>query len=131
MKNSVLIALLVLTSITSCSSDDNLSDDLSQEEQAQNLSEIFLEIENLSLSVVCENSADWTFTSYGTRPCGGPAGFIAYSLNIDVNLFLELIEEHREKQQEFNEKWEIVGICIVPQQPTGVICENGSPVFEF
>ena len=127
MRSSILIALLLLMSIPSCNSDD----DLSQEQDAQILREIFLEIENLALSVACENSADWTFTNYGSKACGGPGGFIAYSVNIDVEIFLELIEEHREKQQEFNKKWGIISDCSVPPQPIGVICQNGIAVLEY
>ncbi|PCI32635.1 MAG: hypothetical protein COB60_09245 [Flavobacteriaceae bacterium] len=127
MRNSILIALLFLTSITSCTSDNELS----QEEEAQNLRELFSEIENLALSVDCENAAEWSFTGYGIKACGGPIGFIAYSVNIDVDLFLELIEEHREKQRAFNKKWGISSDCSVPTQPAGVICQNGSPVLDY
>ncbi len=127
MKISIFIALLLSMSIISCGSDDELS----QEQEAQNLSEMFSEIENLTISIDCENSSEWTFTSYGSKACGGPVGFIAYSLNIDVDLFQRLIEKHREKQQEFNKKWGIISDCSIPAQPTGVICEDGNPVLQY
>jgi len=127
MKKSILIASLFLMAIISCSSNNELS----QEQEAQNLSEMFSEIENLALSVACENAAEWTFTAYGSKACGGPVGFIAYSENIDSALFLELIAEYSNKQQEFNEKWSISSDCSVPSQPTGVTCQDGSPVLNY
>lgn len=123
----MFIILLLSMSNISCVSDDELN----QKQEAQNLSEMFSEIENLTISIDCENSAEWTFTSYGSKACGGPVGFIAYSLNIDVDLFQRLIEKHREKQQEFNEKWGIMSDCSIPAQPTGVICEDGNPVLQY
>ena len=127
MRSSILIVLLFSMFITSCNRDD----DLSREQEAQKLSEMFSEIENLALSVACENSAEWTFTNYGSKACGGPVGFMAYSVNIDVEFFLELVEEYREKQQAFNEKWGIVSDCSVPPQPIGVICQDGSAILEY
>ena len=123
----MFIVLLLSMSNISCVSDDELN----QKQEAQNLSEMFSEIENLTISIDCENSAEWTFTNYGSKACGGPVGYIAYSLNIDVDLFQRLIEKHREKQQEFNEKWGIMSDCSIPAQPTGVICEDGNPVLQY
>ena len=120
-----LFALLI--TIGSCNKDDGLT----QEQESQYLNELFSEIQNLSASISCENSTEWDFTSYGNKACGGSVGFIAYSINIDVELFLKKIEEHRISQQEFNKKWGIFSDCSVPPQPTGVICENGNPVFEY
>jgi len=127
MRKSILIAILFLISIISCSSNHELS----QEEEAQNLREMFSEIENLAQSIGCENAAEWTFIAYGSKACGGPIGFIAYSVHIDVELFLELIEEHTVKQMAFNEKWGISSDCSVPSQPTGVICQNGNPILNY
>jgi hypothetical protein len=104
---------------------------MTQDEEAQNLQEMFTEIENLAASEKCDDPSDWTFTSFGSKACGGPIGFIAYSINIDVVLFLEKIEEHRSKQKEFNEKWGIISDCSVPSQPIAIKCEDGNPVFEY
>ena len=120
-----LLALLII--MGSCDKDDGLT----QEQEAQNMNELFSEIQNLASSISCENSTEWNFTSYGNKACGGHVGFIAYPSNIDVELFLEKIEEHRISQQEFNKKWEIVSDCSVPAQPSGVICKDGNPVFAY
>lgn len=117
----------ILFTILSCSAKK----DLSQEQETQQLNEMFAEIETLASSESCDVASEWTFTSYGSKACGGPIGYIAYSINIDTELFLQKIEEHKAAQQAFNEKWGIISDCSVPQEPNAVVCENGNPVFEF
>ncbi|MFT5145982.1 MAG: hypothetical protein ACI8RP_001911 [Urechidicola sp.] len=128
MKKLNFIGIALLIGICfSCNNDDALT----QEQQAQNLDQMFSEIEILATSENCDDSAEWTFTSYGSKACGGPLGFIAYPINIGTELFLKKIEEYTTAQQEFNQKWGIVSDCYVPSQPSEIICKNGSPVFEY
>ena len=115
MKELKIIGILFLFGICFSCNDDV---ELTQEQEMQNLNRLFSEIENLATSENCSESTEWTFTSYGSKACGGPIGFIAYSTNIDTDLFIEKIEEHRTAQQEFNEKWEIISDCSVPSQPS-------------
>jgi hypothetical protein len=128
MKKLNFIGIALLIGICfSCNNDDALT----QEQQAQNLDQMFSEIEILATSENCDDSTEWTFTSYGSKACGGPLGFIAYPINIGTELFLKKIEEYTTAQQEFNQKWGIVSDCYVPSQPSEIICKNGSPVFEY
>lgn len=128
MKKLKLILILVLAGFCfSCGNDDKMS----QEQEAQNLKLMFSEIENLASSESCNDSSNWTFTSFGSKACGGPVGFIAYSLNIDTELFLDKINEHRIAQQEFNNKWGIISDCSLPSEPSEVECENGNAVLKY
>jgi hypothetical protein len=128
MKKLKFIGIFFLIGICFSCSD---SEGVTQEQEAQILNQMFSEIENLASNVNCNNSSQWAFTNYGSKACGGPIGFIAYSTNIDIDSFLEKIEEHRTAQKEFNEKWGIISDCSIPSQPSGIICENGKPVFEY
>lgn len=128
MKKMKFIGMIFLFGIfLSC----NKEDELSQEQEGQNINQMFFEIESLVNAEFCNNSAEWTFTSYGSKACGGPVGFIAYPTNIDTEFFLEKVEEHRKAEEEFNQKWSITSDCSVPSQPSSVVCENGSPFFEY
>ena len=109
----------------SCNNDDGPT----QEQEAQALNLMFLEIEGLANSEKCVDSEEWTFTSYGSKACGGPVGFVAYSINIDTELFLEKIEEHRIAQEEFNQKWGVISDCSLPPEPSGIICKNEYTIF--
>ena len=128
MKSLKLIAISLLMGICfSCSNDEGIT----QEQEAASLSEKLAEIEGMATTKSCDNPSEWTFTDYGEKACGGPVGYIAYSTNIDTELFLEKIEAHRFAQQRFNEKWGIISDCSLPAEPSGIICENGNPVFIY
>lgn len=83
--------MLCLIFLISCGARD----DLTQGQDAERLNELFVEIETLASSVDCEDADNWTYTTYGSKACGGPVGYIAYSTDIDEEVFLAKIEEHR------------------------------------
>ena len=89
------------------------------------------DIKDLAFSQECEDATKWTFTSYGSKVCGGPVGYIAYSTSIDKTLFLDKIAEHRIAQDQFNGKWGIISDCSIPQKPEDVVCEDGEAVFVY
>jgi len=118
--------------LLSCSSDDELmqaedDQELTQEEEVQNLSELLAEIELLATSEACTGDSDVSFTAIGNKACGGPAGYIAYSLKIDTDSFLEQVEEYTEQQLAFNMKWGVISDCAVENPPSEVSCMNGVP----
>lgn len=117
----------LMTLFVCCTADDENT----QEQEAQYLTQLLTEIEMLAASENCNVSSEWTFTSYGSKACGGPTGYIAYSRTIDVDSFLAKIEKHKTAEQEFNVKWAIVSDCAFATSPTAVNCENGKPVLEY
>ena len=95
MKKVLLV--LLLTTLTSCQDNETLS----QDQAAQNLQDMFTEIESMVNTISCDNSDDWTFIGYGSNACGGFVGYIAYPVFIDTQLFIELIEAHIQAQEDF------------------------------
>lgn len=117
---------LLLFLVVSCSiENDNQNDDLAA------LQVMFEEIQTLATSVSCTDATEWTFVSYGSKACGGPQGYIAYSNQINVAYFLSLIEEYSTAEREYNIRWGIVSTCDIPEIPTGVSCQNGSAVLIY
>lgn len=112
----------------SCSATN---DALSKQDVNPDIFEMFAKIEEIASSVKCENASEWKYTSYGSKPCGGPQGYIAYSTSIDTDNFLKLIEEHKIAEKKYNEEQGLVSDCSVPTEPTGVICENDAPVLVY
>ncbi|MFD1615235.1 hypothetical protein [Gelatiniphilus marinus] len=102
-----------------------------QEIDHQKLMDLYNEIYNLSISVSCTNANDWLFTAYGAKACGGPQGYIAYSNQIDTDAFLQKVEAYNAAETAYNIKWDIVSTCDLPQQPKGVKCQNGFPLFIY
>jgi hypothetical protein len=130
MSLSKILAIVFLF-IVAKSCDEKADKNLTQQQESEMLNELLTEIQNLASSKECIDALAWTYTAYGSKACGGPVGYIAYSTNIDTDLLLDKVEEHKTAQQEYNQKWSIFSDCSVPPEPDGVICENGSPVFVY
>lgn len=95
------------------------------------MQEVYKEIISLSESETCSFSEDWLFTAYGSKACGGPIGYIAYSKKIDQNYFLGLVDRFTELQAEYNRKTGAVSDCALAVRPTSVTCESGKPKFIY
>lgn len=102
-----------------------------QEKDHENLMGLFHEIKELSQSVSCTNSTDWKMVAYGSKACGGPQGYIAYSTKINVDVFLEKVAKYTKAEDEYNKKWSIVSTCDVTAKPKTIECENGLPVLKY
>ena len=128
MRNIPFIGIfLLLSTFFSCDEKDTAS----QEQEAQHIQQLFTEIQAMASSVPCENESLWNFTNYGSKACGGPVGYIAFSTTIDTTAFLQKVAAHRIAQEKYNIKWGIVSDCSAPAQPIGVVCENNLPVFVY
>ena len=109
----------------SCNNDDSSS----QDTETQNLDKMDDEIISASMvnSTPCTDPTEWSFTAIGEKGCGGPAGYIAYSLKINVPEFLKKVENYTNAQKAYNKKWGVISDCSVMSQPNGVDCVNGKP----
>ncbi len=136
MHMRLLIIILVTTLLfISCSDQDDPivecdTPGISQEADAEKLQLLLAQIEELSLSESCDDPIDWTFTPYGSKACGGPLGYIAYSTQIDVDEFLELVQSYTEATAAFNQNWQVFSDCAVVNPPSRVVCQEGLPVLE-
>ena len=128
---SIFIALLMLGCEQNNQEWGEITDWTSRERDNELMAELLEEIQGLSMQVECTDAENWSWTAYGSKACGGPVGYIAYSQGIDTNYFLELIEYHAEQQDLFNQKWGIISTCDIPIQPSGIYCEDGKPQFGY
>lgn len=79
----------------------------------------------------CVNVDDWLLIGIGAKPCGGPRGYIAYSINIDTETFLALVEDYNKNAQEYNEKQGLISDCAIVSPPSSIKCENGKAVLVY
>lgn len=98
----------------------------SQEEEQQVLIEWYETILVLSNTEACEDSVNFAFTPIGSKTCGGPTGYIAYSLSIDTENFLDEVADYTAAQNVFNLKWGIPSNCMIEPMPSGIECINGT-----
>ncbi len=117
----VVLLSLFLGILIGCDDDDAST----EEQESDTLEEMLFEIIKIAESVDCVTPDDWTFTPIGSKACGGPTGFLAYSVTIDTNDFLEKVEAYKEAMNAFNIKWGVISDCALPATPVGVTCVDG------
>lgn len=129
MKNIKLLFTAFVFLFLSCDSDDSSS----KEAETQNLTKLYDEIISASManSTPCTDPTEWSFTAIGSKACGGPTGYIAYSLKINVTEFLKKVKNYTNAQDAYNKKWGIFSTCEMMLPPTGVDCVNGKPTLIY
>lgn len=124
MKKYIIPFLLILSSC-------QLSEDDPKEYSLTEIDELYEKIISISESKTCTNSSDWKFTAIGSKACGGPTGYIAYSNQINESEFLNLVNQFTELQENYNRQNNIGSDCAFVSPPAGIICENGKPVLLY
>jgi len=129
MKNIKFLFIAFNILLFSCNNNDSSS----QETEMQNLTKMYDEIISTSMvnSTPCTNPAEWSFTAIGSKACGGSAGYIPYSLKINVPEFLKKVENYTNTQAAYNKKWGIMSTCEIIVPPSGVDCVNGKPTLIY
>ncbi|MDT0606781.1 BPTI/Kunitz domain-containing protein [Croceitalea rosinachiae] len=122
MKEYLIFALTILT-LSSCSNDDELSQD--------DLDVQLLEIRALSEGEVCNDVADWRFVAIGAKACGGPSGYMAYSIKIDTLSFFAKVEEYTSAQKQYNMDNGIISDCAIDPIPVGIQCKDDVAVLIY
>ncbi|SFU65480.1 hypothetical protein SAMN05216480_111130 [Pustulibacterium marinum] len=127
MKYRYLIMLCCISSLMSCTSDNNST----QEEDAQSLQEQYATLKAYGQTTTCTNAADWLYTPVGTKACGGPTSYLAFHMDIDTTVFFAMVDAYTEAEKDYNEKWGISSDCSITQEPTGIDCENDLPILLY
>jgi hypothetical protein len=102
-----------------------------KEAEALLLSDLLNEIVGMTSQISCSEANQWQFAPYGSKPCGGPQGYLAYSNNINVTSFLNKVTDYTEKDDAFNVKWGIMSDCTVAMAPEELICHDGVPIILY
>ncbi len=141
-KNIYSLCLLFILWLTSgCEKEDKPVDDCisthsvtntsKQAEDDALLTELSTEIYGLSGSATCQRANLWGIASIGVKPCGGPAAYIPYRLEIDVDCFLKKINHYTLQTEKYNKKYGLISDCSVLTPPKAVSCQSGIPVFVY
>lgn len=121
------LAPLLLLLFTSC----GLFEEESKDYDLNTIEELLFDINQLAESKTCTNPNTWKLTPIGSKACGGPTGYLAYSSEINESEFLDLVEQYTKLQMEYNLKNNIASDCMYMVSPIGITCENGKPVFIY
>ncbi|PIB35088.1 hypothetical protein BFP72_06590 [Reichenbachiella sp. 5M10] len=130
----LFVILLATGLLSACSTEDVTKENRlpdSQEEQQAYLEEQLAAITELAESVTCQDADQWSFTPLGSKACGGPSSYIAYSHSIDVSEFLLKVASYTTATAAYNRQWSIASDCAITPAPSSVICESGKAVLTF
>ncbi|HEY9222135.1 MAG TPA: hypothetical protein VIO43_11250 [Lutibacter sp.] len=97
----------------------------SKEEDLAELATLQEEIELVVNSGDCSENSDCESIAFGSKACGGPKTYLAFSTTIDVVLLEQKVAIYNELENDFNKKWGIISDCSVPTPPVDVICVAG------
>jgi hypothetical protein len=125
MKPSVYLLILALfAGLTSCKEEEIFSE-LSREKQEELLDLKWEQLQQMIAAESCNTPENWGILPIGSRPCGGPATYLPYSVNMDVDLFNQRVDDYTSMQISYNQQWGIGSICSLAPVPKAIVCEEG------
>lgn len=126
MKKFILI-FAVLATLISCIDFDNNQNNTQEEEltELRNHKNYILSlVENAS----CSENSQCEFIALGSKPCGGSWSYIVYSSTMDTKLLLEQVAIYNLKEQQYNQKWNVISDCMFVMPPKRADCINNKCV---
>ncbi|SKB85042.1 hypothetical protein SAMN05660226_03421 [Parapedobacter luteus] len=123
-KVTFLVGLVAVLMVFACEKQTIMG---SPEAESLQLEALRQEIDSLAAQYPCEDVTEWRFTAIGEKACGGPAGYIAYTTEMDTVAFLEKVATYTELQKAYNSKWDVVSDCMLLLPPSRIDCEDGKP----
>lgn len=123
MCKSIVSSIFILITL-SCVSDNGSAS--TYEIELEQLNVLKSNIETLASTSICNESVECKFIAFGSKPCGGPWGYLIYSTSIDTVQLETWVEDYNQKQAAFNVKWGLISDCSVPSPPTSINCENNT-----
>lgn len=124
-----LFLFLLFTSLMATQCDDELVSN--QDEEYQSLLEFKQTIEEMVSLSVCNENTTCKYIAFGSKPCGGPWGYLVYSTSINTGNLEDLIENYNQQELDFNTKWGIVSDCSVNNPPSSLTCENNTCIANY
>ncbi|MEC3881597.1 hypothetical protein [Parapedobacter sp. 10938] len=98
-----------------------------RESDEEKLRELREKIDSLSLMYPCGDASEWRFTAIGAKACGGPTGYVPYSIKLDTTAFLKMVGSYTALQDAYNREYGIASDCAYVMPPNQVVCEAGKP----
>lgn len=117
------LSFFLLFFIISCSLNDNEVDN--QENELAFITKLKIEIEKLAASSICNEESECKYVALGSKPCGGPWSYLAYSTSLNEEFLLQKVAQLNTLENEYNIAYGIISDCSVPAPPTSVECVDG------
>jgi len=79
-------------------------------------------------SGTCLDDASCRLTGLGSKPCGGPLSWLAYSASMDTTRLATLVQAYNAAEKDFNKKWGMFSDCSIAVLPDSLKCMDGKCV---
>lgn len=79
----------------------------------------------LANSGSCVSKGSCRMIGFGTKPCGGPWGYLIYSNTIDTVQLATLVQEYNDAEARYNRDWSVTSDCSIARRPDSLACVNG------
>lgn len=83
------------------------------------------EIKRIAESGECSENTQCFYLPYGSKPCGGPRGFVIFSSTIDVETLKAKIEKYTKAEEAYNKNQGIISDCMLETPPQNIGCLEG------
>ena len=120
MRLFISLSLIFLYAV-GCSLEESTKN---QDSDLKALTNLGNEINVLVESSVCTDETECAFIAFGTKPCGGPWGYLVYSNSIDTDELIDKVERFNQMQNTYNLRYNITSDCSVVLPPDALICED-------
>jgi hypothetical protein len=139
IKNIILWAVFSLLNFScdvenaseNCTPNNAISTTSKKEEDEALLQKLYNDIQDIVATKSCKDDGNWFFTGLGTKPCGGPAAYLAYHSAVDVDCLLAKVNHYSTQTAAFQKKYGLISDCSLEPKPTKVYCEDGKPIFAY
>jgi hypothetical protein len=118
---NIIKTIALLAIVFSCTNNTEAS----KEEDLSELTFLQEEIELFVDSGICAENSSCDYVAFGSKACGGPKAYLAFSTSIDVALLQQKVATYNALENSYNKKWGIISDCSVPIPPVDVTCIAG------
>ncbi len=112
---------LILAIFLGCSSDEG-----TVLRETSLIDKLASEIYEIVASAECSEDTGCDYIAFGSKPCGGPWGYLVYSTSVDVQLLKYKVGLYNQLQRELNRRSGAVSDCAVETPPSSLICDDGT-----
>ncbi len=87
-------------------------------------------IDSIVSGKICDDASAWRSAPLGSKPCGGPAEYIAYPKESE-SAVLKLVTRYTALHTRYNRQNQLQSDCIMVTPPLEIRCESGKPVLVY
>ncbi|TXE08528.1 hypothetical protein ES711_08470 [Gelidibacter salicanalis] len=116
----LLSSLFIVLSANTCDNQDAMT----CEEMRDNLNEMKTTIQNLADTSVCNAAFECRSIALGSKPCGGPWGYLVYSTSIDTLKLSNLVATYNQQEKLMNTECGLISDCSFVSPPQQLECKN-------